>query len=126
MSVLIDTSVWAEHFRSRNGTLVQIALQDRAFTHPMVIGELACATPPEPRIATLSAIELLQTVHPASTSEVRALIEREALYGLGCGWVDLCLLASTLLTPGAVLWTLDQRLETLANRFGVAFTPQSH
>jgi predicted nucleic acid-binding protein len=126
MSVLIDTSVWCEHFRSRNDILVQITQQDSALTHPMVIGELACGTPPAPRTSTLEAIELLQTVHLASTSEVRAFIEREQLYGLGCGWVDLCLLASTLLTPGAVLWTLDKRLESLANRFGVAFAPPVH
>jgi len=126
VSVLIDTSVWSAHFRSRNDILVQITQQDRALTHPMVIGELACGTPPEPRMTSLGAIELLQTVHPASTSEVRAFIEREALYGLGCGWVDLCLLASTLVTPGAVLWTLDKRLESLAHRFGVAFTHPLH
>jgi predicted nucleic acid-binding protein len=126
MSVLIDTSVWCEHFRSRNDTLVQIAGQDQALTHPMVIGELACGTPPHPRSATLGAIDLLQSVHPATASEVRAFIEREQLYGLGCGWVDLCLLASTLLTPGAVLWTLDKRLESLANRFRIAFAPPVH
>ena len=126
MSVLIDTSVWCEHFRSRNDILVQITQQDLALTHPMVIGELACGTPPEPRSTTLDAIELLQTVRPASISEVRAFIEREQLYGVGCGWVDLCLLASTLLTPGAVLWTRDKRLESLANRFGVAFAPPVH
>jgi predicted nucleic acid-binding protein len=126
MNVLIDTSVWCDHFRSRNDILVQITQQDSALTHPMVIGELACGTPPAPRASTLDAIELLQAVHLASTSEVREFIEREQLYGLGCGWVDLCLLASTLLTPGALLWTLDKRLAVLANRFGVAFSPPVH
>jgi hypothetical protein len=36
---------------------------------------------------------------------------------------DLGLLASTLLTPGAVLWTLDKRLAALAGRFGVSYAP---
>jgi hypothetical protein len=50
------------------------------------------------------------------------LIEQERLYGLGCGVVDLLLLASTLITPAAVLWTLDERLRALAERFHVAHT----
>jgi len=37
--------------------------------------------------------------------------------------VDIALLASTLLTPGASLWTLDKRLAGLAERFGVAYSP---
>jgi hypothetical protein len=54
------------------------------------------------------------------------LIEREALYGLGCGLIDLALLASTLITPGAVLWTGDTRLSALATRFGVAHHCELH
>jgi len=50
-----------------------------------------------------------------------AFIEREKHYGLGCGLVDLSLLASTLMTPGARLWTLDKRLAELAARFNSAF-----
>lgn len=46
-------------------------------------------------------------------------IEREKLYGFGCGLVDMVLLASTLITPGAELWTLDKRLAALSERFGV-------
>lgn len=55
-----------------------------------------------------------------------AFVERERLYGLGCGLVDLTLLASTLITPGALLWTLDQRLARLAERFDVAYKPPVH
>ncbi|WP_197491360.1 hypothetical protein [Methylomonas methanica] len=53
--------------------------------------------------------------------EVEDFIEREALYGLGYGLIDLLLLASVLITPGAKLWTLDKRLAKLAERFGVAY-----
>jgi hypothetical protein len=55
-----------------------------------------------------------------------ALVEREKLYGLGCGLVDMCLLASTLITPAATLWTLDKRLADVAQRFGVAHKPAMH
>lgn len=49
-----------------------------------------------------------------------AFIEREALFGVGYGLVELVLLASALITPGATLWTPDQRLANLAERFGLA------
>jgi hypothetical protein len=35
--------------------------------------------------------------------------------------VDLSLLASALITPGARLWTLDKRLAGLAYRFQLAW-----
>jgi hypothetical protein len=121
MNVLIDTSVWVGHFRRRNETLVALIVRDEGLSHPMVLGELACGTPPAPRDKTLGDIGLLQSARQASWDEVLAFIERERLYGLGCGLVDVTLLASTLLTPDACLWTLDKPLTELAARFGVAF-----
>ncbi len=126
MSVLIDTSVWSDHFRRRNAILVELIELDQALTHPMVVAELACGTPPEPRAKTLGNLDLLQAANQASVSEVRAFIEREKLFGSGCGLVDLTLLASTLITPGALLWTLDKRLTGLAVRFGAAFILPVH
>ena len=126
MSVLVDTSVWSDHFRKHNPILAGLMVSDQVLTHPMVIGELACGTPPEPRLRTLSDVDLLATVNQATSSEVRELIEREALFGLGCGLVDLTLLASTLITQGAMLWTLDKRLSTIAGRFGVCYLPAMH
>jgi len=124
MSVLIDTSVWVEHFRHRSDALIDLISLDRALTHPMILVELACGTPPA-RAQTLMDVGLLQLSNQASLSEVMAFIENEKLYGLGCGLVDMTLLASTLITPGAKLWTLDKRLAELSQRFGVAHIPSS-
>lgn len=126
MRVLIDTSVWVDHFRYRNDTLVDVLLLDLALTHPMVLVELACGTPPAPRERTLAQIGFLQSAKQASLSEVMDFVGREKLYGLGCGLVDMVLLASALITPAARLWTLDRRLVELAERFGVAYRPNSH
>ncbi|WP_031599545.1 type II toxin-antitoxin system VapC family toxin [Ferrovum myxofaciens] len=126
MSVLIDTSVWIDHFRNGNDALIDLIGLDLALTHPMVILEIACGTPPAPRIQTLDNLGLLQPCNQASMREVMEFIEREKLYGLGCGLVDMTLLASTLITPGAELWTLDKRLADLAGRFGVAHPPTLH
>ena len=124
--VLIDTSVWVDHFRRRNEALVNLLTLDLAFTHPMIVTELACGTPPAPRSRTLADIATLPQTRQASLNEVRELIEREQLFGLGCGLVDLALLASALLTPGAQLWTQDKRLVQLAQRFQIAYEPARH
>lgn len=124
--VLVDTSVWVDHFRRSNENLVDLLSLDMAITHPMVITELACGTPPAPRTRTLADIGSLPQARQASLAEVRELIERERLFGLGCGLVDLTLLASTMLTTGARLWTQDQRLRVLAERFHIAYLPIKH
>jgi hypothetical protein len=84
--------------------------------------ELACGTPPQPRLQTLASIGALSRSKQATLQEAADLIERESLYGLGCGLVDIVLLASTLITPATKLWTLDKNLAELAVRFSVAFT----
>lgn len=96
---------------------------DRVLSHPLIVTELACGTPPAPRSRTLADIATLPQARQATLEDVRGFIEREQLYGLGCGVADLALLAATLLTPGARLWSLDRRLAQLAQRFGVAFLP---
>ena len=123
MTVLVDTSVWVDHFRRPNAVLAELMVLDQVLTHPLVVGELACGTPPEPRLRTLGDMALLLPADQAAPAEVRDFIEREALFDLGCGWIDLTLLASTLMTSSAQLWTMDKRLASLATRFGVCFAP---
>lgn len=126
MTVLVDTSVWVAHFRERHAALVELLEADRVLMHPMVLLELACGTPPAPRARTLAALGQLRPAALSNTAEVMAFVERERLYGLGCGLVDITLLASTLITPGARLWTLDKRLAGLAQRFGIAHAVPVH
>jgi predicted nucleic acid-binding protein len=123
--VLVDTSVWADHFRRYNDALAGLLELDLVMVHPMVLGELACGTPPA-REQALADMEKLQQTQQASLREVRAFIEREQIFGLGCGLVDILLLASALMTPGVELWTLDKRLGSLAERFGVLHRPSLH
>ena len=46
MTVLVDTSVWVDHFRRPNAVLAELMGFDEVLTHPLVVGELACGTPP--------------------------------------------------------------------------------
>ena len=48
------------------------------------------------------------------------LAETRHLFGLGIGYVDAHLLAATLLTTDASLWTRDKRLAAVATRHGLA------
>lgn len=123
--VLVDTSVWVAHFRQRNDVLANLLDLDLVMVHPLILGEIACGTPPN-RIQTLGDLGSLQQVQQASVREVIDFIERERLFGLGCGLIDLQLLASTLMTQGVELWSMDKRLCTLAERFGVMHQPITH
>ena len=121
MDVLVDTSVWIDHFRHGNTELIGLMARDAALIHPFVLTELACGSPPAPRQRTLADLARLRGALQASQAEVLAFIEREKLYNLGCGLVDITLLASARMTPGARLWTLDKSLASLAARFGISW-----
>ena len=123
--VLVDTTIWVEHFRIRNAALIDLLELDLAMIHPMVLGEIACGTPPS-RAQALADLARLQSTQQASMREVLAFLERERFFGQGCSLVDMTLLASTLMTPGVELWTLDKRLSGLAERFGVMHRPVLH
>lgn len=118
--VLVDTSVWIDHFRQNNDALVELLGLDLVMTHPLIVGEIACGTPPR-RAQTLTDLAGLKQSQQASMRELMDFIERERLFGAGCGLIDLLLLASVLMTPGATLWTFDKRLSALAQRFGVMY-----
>jgi predicted nucleic acid-binding protein len=115
--VLVDTSVWVDHLRRRNSTLVELLEQAHVWTHPFIIGELACGNLRRREVFIDSLAELPQTPG-ASHAEVLALVEARGLAGRGLGWVDMHLLASSLLAR-LPLWTLDQRLATAAKELGI-------
>lgn len=119
-AVLVDTSVWVDHFRRHNAELAELLGDDRVWCHAMVIGELACGTPPE-RDNTLASLGLLRQARQATLQELLAFIAAEQLAGQGCGYVDLSLLAATRLKPGLRLWTLDKRLAQLAERLDIRY-----
>ena len=120
-AVLADSSVWVAHFRKSNGVLQSLLATDQVLCHPLIVLELACGTPPSPRERTLGDLKKLQQSVIATTEETLELIEREQFQDLGCGAVDISLLASVLLTPDTLLWTVDKNLDALATRLGVAF-----
>jgi len=110
--ILVDTSVWIEHFRAGSERLKALLLDGQVLRHPFVVGELACGTL-QKRSEILSMLKALPAAHLLEHEEVLSFLEPRRLYGRGIGWVDAHLLASTLLT-GCGLWTLDKPLRKAA------------
>lgn len=117
--ILVDTSVWIDHLRSGNDRLAAALDEGRVLGHPWVTGELALGHLVH-RDEILSLLRNLPAAEVAADDEVLDVIERHDLAGSGVGYVDAQLLASTLLTPDAILWSEDQRLTAAASRLGRA------
>jgi hypothetical protein len=118
--ILVDTSVWVDHLRASDATLS--GLLDSALGHPFVTGELALGGLRQ-RDIVLNALRELPQVTVASDEEVLHFIDRQALFGLGIGYVDAHLLAAVRLTAGARFWTRDRRLQAVATQLGLAAVP---
>jgi predicted nucleic acid-binding protein len=116
--ILVDTSVWIEHFRFGNTTLSTALNDSLVATHPFVVGELACGQLKN-RARVLSDLAALPEVQTAEHAEVLRLVDDRRLWGKGIGMIDAHLLASALLS-GCRLWTLDRRLDGIATTLGLA------
>ncbi len=118
--ILVDTSVWVDHFRRGDRALVAQLAAGQVLAHPLVIGEIACGVMPR-RVETLSLLLELPVTRVASHAEVLAFIERQSLAGRGVGYIDLHLVASAMMTPHTRLWTRDRRLADVAGGLGVLY-----
>jgi predicted nucleic acid-binding protein len=118
--ILVDTSVWVEHLRAGNATLVAELGAGRVLAHPFVIGELACGNLRN-RHEVLDLLGRLPAVPAATHAEALGFLERRALMGRGIGFIDVHLLASAALATPARLWTRDRRLAAVAAELGLAY-----
>jgi predicted nucleic acid-binding protein len=116
--ILADTSVWIDHFRSRNKELQKALGQGQIAIHPWIIAELALGSLKE-RVKTLALLDLLPQVRIVQISELRHTIETRRLYCTGIGLIDAHLIASLFLHPPTLLWTRDKRLRRVAEGLGI-------
>lgn len=117
--ILVDTSVWVNHFRRRDAALERLLDSRQVLTHPFIIGELALGNL-QPRGSILDDLYKLPKAVVGSEREILRFIDEHRLFRCGVGYVDAHLLASTLLTPDAALWTRDRPLLEAANRLALA------
>lgn len=113
---LVDTSVWIDHLRGGSDRLVALLEANTVLVHPFITGELACGNLKN-RDQVLADMQQLPQAIVASDSEVLRFIDAQQLMGAGVGYIDVHLLASAALTPGAEIWTRDKTLAGIAARF---------
>ena len=116
--ILVDTSVWVDHFRRGDARLADLLHAEQVACHPFVIGELACGNLRN-RDELLALLAALLALPKAADQEVLNYIDQHGLAGTGLGLVDVHLLASCQLAGGQ-LWTRDRRLSRAAARLGLA------
>jgi predicted nucleic acid-binding protein len=122
--ILVDTSVWVDHFRSGDAQLAGLLERGKVLMHPFVVGEIACGSLTH-RASILELLRELPAASLAESEEALGFIERHVLHGKGIGYVDVHLLASVALTQGASLWTRDKRLQAAADGLGCAYQDTS-
>ena len=113
--MLVDTSVWVDHFRRSDPRLTALLSRGEVECHPFIIGELALGELALGglRREVLSLLQKLPAVSVASHDEVLAFVTGHSLTGRGIGWIDAHLLASAALDRRP-LWTRDRRLSEIA------------
>lgn len=123
--ILVDTSVWVDHLRRGDAGLVDLLERSAVLMHPFVVGEIACGSLRD-RESILELLQDLPAAVVASPDEVLKFIGSPVLHGKGIGYVDVHLLASVALTPGARLWTRDAKLHRMAGLLGCAHPQSAH
>ena len=118
--ILADTSVWIDELHGGSTGLGRLLENGRVSIHPFVIGELACGNLSS-RVNTLGSLDALPASLVAEDHEVRSVIERHRLNGLGVGFIDCHLLVSAMLSPDTSLWTRDGRLGAVAGEMDVRY-----
>jgi len=119
--MLVDTSVWIEHFRRSHRPLVGALERGDVQCHDYVVGELACGTLPR-RDEVLAFLHALPWVGTVSHAEAMVMVDQRRLWGHGLGWIDISLLAAALI-GGTRLWTVDRRLRRVAHELDVNWEP---
>ncbi|MCG5073137.1 type II toxin-antitoxin system VapC family toxin [Paraburkholderia tagetis] len=117
--ILVDTSVWIDHFNAADPLLMSLLVDERVLAHAYVIGEISLGSLRE-RDLVLGALRDLPALPIATPEETFYLIEQAKLFNRGIGYVDTSLLASARLQPGVTIWTRDKRLGKVAGELGLA------
>lgn len=119
--VLVDTSVWIDHFRRSHEGLKRLLLDREVLCHPFIVGELACGQLRH-RAEMLKLLQLLPRAVAVTNEETFRFIEDHQLFGRGLGWVDVHLVLSAR-RSGCPVWTLDRRLRDTCRRLNLAYDP---
>ena len=124
MNVLVDTSVWINHFRCNDRHLIALLRENQVLMHVMVIGELACGNTKD-RAKMLSYLRALPRLPEAQTEDVIDYIENRKLMRKRIGLIDAHLLHATEIRDNTKLWTKDESLHFAAKELGIGYFQNS-
>jgi predicted nucleic acid-binding protein len=110
--ILVDTSVWVDYLRIGDPAMASLLETDQVCSHDFVVGELACGSLRN-RAEILDLLRSLPRLATATEEEALFFLEKRRLMGRGIGYIDVHLLAATVL-GGAHLWTRDKALRVIA------------
>ena len=116
-AVLIDTSVWSEHFRKPQPLLVALLADGLAASHELVVEELALGVSAQ-HLNVLDDIIGMGLLPTATLEEYLRFVSRFEITGRKIGCVDTHLLASCKLA-NAGLYTRDKHLAAAARACGI-------
>jgi hypothetical protein len=119
--ILVDTSLWVQHFRKGVPPLRACWQPERYRFHIIVLGELATGNLSR-RSETLHMLGRLPMARQSTGEEYLAFLERHRLWGKGLGWNDVQLLAAARLSQ-IPLWSLDVPLGQAAEALGISYHP---
>ena len=120
--VLVDTSVWVNHFRRGEHRLAMLLMDAEVACHSFIIGELAFGNIGN-RTEILNLLRSLPLAPTINLDEYLYFVEHNQLYGIGIGFVDVHLLASAKLA-GVPLWTNDKKLQQAAFSLDLSYNSE--
>ena len=118
MRVLVDTSVWIDHFHEPDARLQTYLQSGTVWTHTVVIGELAAGRLKQ-REEILRHLQKLPRADEIDLDEGLHLIAQHELAGRGLSWSDVQLLTAARI-DGAVIMTRDKALSKAAEELGLS------
>ncbi len=118
MKVLVDTSVWIDHFHRANPQLQGLLRTGQVWTHTVVIGELAAGQPAR-RDEVLLHLQKLPRGDEIDLGEGLHLLAEHRLWSRGLSWSDVQLLAAASIDR-LTLWTRDRALLRAVQELGLA------
>ncbi len=122
--ILVDTSVWIDHFHHSEGGLKELLLANQVCIHPFILGELSLGNISN-RKEVLSLLRTLNRVEMVLDEEVFTLIEDRKLFAQGLGFIDVHLLAAALIHH-VQIWTKDKSLQRVAGELRIKYSSSLH
>ena len=116
--ILVDTSVWIDHFRVQEPELIKLLNLNNLLVHPYIVGELIMGNirPIDKVIALLAS---LPRVEPVNEAKFYDCVIGNGLNGTGLGFVDAHLIAAAEQDDAIIIWTRDKRFAAQAERLGI-------